>query len=376
MEKNKESLLPQPPCAGGFAPTPQDFIPGEHCHHHHHDCPVPGHHHVPYPYDHLAVHRNPYHHCFRPHGHHGPLIPIGPHIEGTDEKNINVGVNLFNTPGSVTVVKNYYTEKTQDEAEKEDQNPSDIAKEEEWSIETLYHKKTGKPFYPKTAMKACVDDEGTSVETYIETIHERIDPSLIRVNLTYNTAGEPMLELLDDITQEWIDSIDRGIHYTNEADGIDKVIMVDRYTWDPETENFNWFFAADNYIIKVDMAAHAASIRNLEEGVVVDDELSLVSLNPVQNRVITAALNAIECKVKDVKVDGTSVVTNGVATINSSTFGKVKDVKVDGVSVLGTDGIATINLAALIARITTLETEVADLKDEITDLKSKALMKA
>lgn len=331
MEKNKESLLPQPPCAGGFAPTPQDFIPGEHCHHHHHDCPVPGHHRVPYPY----------HHCFRPHGHHGPLIPIGPHIEGTDEKNVNVGVNLFNTPGSVTVVKNYYTEKTQDEAEKEDQKPSDIAKEEEWPIEVLYHKKTGKPFYPKTAMKACVDDEGTSVETYIETIHERIDPSLIRVNLTYTTSGEPMLELLDDITQEWIDSIDKGIHYTNEADGIDKVIMVDRYTWDPETENFNWFFAADNYIIKIDMAAKAASIKNYEESeITVDEELSLISLNPVQNRIITAALNE---KVKDVKVDGTSVVTNGVAEIDTSDFGKVKDIKVDGTSLVDADGIADLS---------------------------------
>lgn len=46
--------------------------------------------------------------------------------------------------------------------------------------------------------------------------------------------------------------------------------------------------------------------------------------------------------VSDVTVDGSSVVHNGVAALQSNNLGKIKDVKVDGVSVVNSQGIANI----------------------------------
>lgn len=285
-------------------------------------CPVPDHHPGPHGSD-----GRPLCGCFtpphRPFGPHGPAIPAGPFVCRDKEGKIKVDVNLFETPGAVTVIKNYYTEKTEDEAGNEDGDRPEI-EQETIPIEWMLHRKTGKKFFPRTNTNAVTDNDGTTVQTHLESIYDRIAPALIKVQCTYNDKGEPVLDVLDDLTQGWIDSVDKGIRFIREDDGTDMVIFLDRYTWDPETENYNWFFEADGYIVKVDMAAHAAYYY--EKG-------------------------------------------GGTGSGEGGGDGKVKDVLVNNTSVLGLDGIARIDLKSILDRVAALEAE-------IRDLKAKALMKA
>ena len=68
-------------------------------------------------------------------------------------------------------------------------------------------------------------------------------------------------------------------------------------------------------------------------GITIDDALSTISENPVQNKVITAAVNDLSTaaagKVDDVQVNGTSVVSQGVANIP---YGSASDAGVVQVS--------------------------------------------
>lgn len=260
---------------------------------------------------------------------------MGPQIFPDKDGKFKVNVNLFETPGTTTIVKNYYTEKTEEQADSEDPDIPGQAVPEEWPIEVMYHKKTGQPFYPKACTKGTFDEDGNNVDSLLAAIHDRIDVKVIPVEMYFNEQGTRVLTLPEDYDQAWVDAIDKGIHLYTEDGTVDKVIFLDRYKFDPESEAYKWYFMDEDFCIVIDGAARGATyIEGAGPGLVIDDHFDKNSANAIQNGVVANKFEEIDNKLANAKV---------------------KDVQVNGTSVVDAAGIANILLSGLIVCLTDAE---------------------